>query len=96
MRRERKDVVEMLFVRLSNFFDGLFIFLFFFSFFFNTRACYGRNAAQAACLLSPFQTRFLSVSINAAWVATCPKIVLLENQINSLLTSSFELQYIDR
>ena len=85
MRREKKDVVEMLFVCLSIFFFifffyslCLFLFFFlFFSFFFNTRACYGRNAAQATCLLSPFSTRFLSVSINAAWVATCPKIVLL-------------------
>lgn len=83
MRREKKDVVEMLFVCLSIFFFFLqfmsfsvFFFLFF-SFFFNTRACYGRNAAQATCLLSPFSTRFLSVSINAAWVAACPKIVLL-------------------
>ena len=84
MRREKKDVVEMLFVCLSIFFFfflqfmsfSVFFFLFF-SFFFNTRASYGRNAAQATCLLSPFSTRFLSVSINAAWVAACPKIVLL-------------------
>ena len=86
MRREKKDVVEMLFVCLSIFFFFFFFlqfmsfsvfFFLFFSFFFNTRACYGRNAAQATCLLSPFSTRFLSVSINAAWVAACPKIVLL-------------------
>ena len=68
MRRERKDVVEMLFVCLSNFFFFFTVYLsfFFFSFFFNTRACYGRNEALAACLLSPFSTRFLSASINAA------------------------------
>ena len=81
MRREKKDVVEMLFVCLSIFFFFFFFYslclFLFFSFFFNTRACYGRNAAQATCLLSPFSTRFLSVSINAAWVAACPKIVLL-------------------
>ena len=84
MRREKKDVVEMLFVCLSIFFFFFLQFMsfsvffsVFFSFFFNTRACYGRNAAQATCLLSPFSTRFLSVSINAAWVAACPKIVLL-------------------
>ena len=83
MRREKKDVVEMLFVCLSIFFFFFTVYVFFcffflfFSFFFNTRACYGRNAAQATCLLSPFSTRFLSVSINAAWVAACPKIVLL-------------------
>lgn len=84
MRREKKEVVEMLFVCLSIFFFfflqfmSFSVFFFcFFSFFFNTRACYGRNAAQATCLLSPFSTRFLSVSINAAWVDACPKIVLL-------------------
>ena len=84
MRREKKDVVEMLFVFLFFFFFFFFtvyvffcFFFLFFSFFFNTRASYGRNAAQATCLLSPFSTRFLSVSINAAWVAACPKIVLL-------------------
>ena len=83
MRREKKDVVEMLFVCLSIFFFFFTVYVFFcffflfFSFFFNTQACYGRNAAQATCLLSPFSTRFLSVSINAAWVAACPKIVLL-------------------